>query len=89
VGLLLRRASTVPVTTPLTGVIKTSQKHTNHTWFASFFHVEHEYTISFQQIISENQKRSEQVFKIKNQTQDSVRNEANKQPRKHPDMKGS
>jgi hypothetical protein len=65
-----------PVTTPVTGVTKTPRKRTNHTWFASFFHIEHEYAINFQQIILENQKRSEQVFKTKNQTQDSVRIEA-------------
>jgi hypothetical protein len=69
--------------------LKTTRNRSKYTWFASFFHVDFKYAISFQWIISENQKRSEQVFKTKNQTQDLAQIEANKQPRKQGDMKTS
>jgi hypothetical protein len=53
------------------------------------FHEEYEYAIGFERNITKTQKRSEQVFKTKNQTQDLAQIEANKQPRKQGDMKTS
>jgi hypothetical protein len=78
-----------PVTTPVTGVQKTSPNRANHTWFCSFFHKDHEYEISFQRNIIETQKRSKQVSKIKTTTLRLTRIEPKQLPRKHQNMKWS
>jgi hypothetical protein len=61
----------------------------NHIWFCSFFHVEHESTIGFTRIIIENKKRSEIVSNSKNQKRVSDQIEPNKQTRKLKDTKWS
>jgi hypothetical protein len=61
----------------------------NHIWFCSFFHVEHESTIVFTRIIIENKKQSEIVSNSKNQKRVSDQIEPNKQTRKLKDTKWS
>jgi hypothetical protein len=71
VGRLLRPSLVLPATTPIAGVSKTTRKCTIHIRFASFFHKDLKYGNGFFRILTEMQKRSENVQKSKTQKHDS------------------